>query len=195
MENNLPDFELCLAQCGSSISPSELSALHGLICGLLCAKPELELLEFVGVLPKMGQGEVLETAIADQLGEILQASCLQMADEDLGLVVWLPDDETSLAVRTACLAEWCSGVLAGLSEFAGESLTKIYAESSNKDSDNYDAAEALRDFTVIARIMDKPIDGTEGDEEDFAQISEYCRISLLLFQEMLRGPDEQDSIH
>ncbi len=195
MENNLPDFELCLAQCGSSISPQELSALHGLVCGLLCAKPDLELLQLVEILPKMGQGGVLETAIVDQLGEILQLSRLQMGDDDLGLEVWLPDDETSLAIRTASLAEWCSGVLAGLSEFAGESLAKIYAESSNKDSDNFDAAEALRDFTAISRIMDEPIEGTEGDEEDFAQISEYCRISLLLFQEMLRGPDELDSIH
>lgn len=195
MENNLPDFEICQAQCGSAITPAELSALHGLICGLLCAKPELELLQVVKILPNMGQGVVLETAMTDRLDELLESSRLQLADEDLGLDIWLPDDDTALAIRTACLAEWCSGVLAGLSELAGASLAKIYAESRDEDSDNIDAADALRDFTAIARIVDDPIEGTEDDEEDFSQISEYCRISLLLFQEMLRGPDELDSIH
>ncbi|MCF6262320.1 MAG: UPF0149 family protein [Xanthomonadales bacterium] len=192
---NLPDFELCLAQVGSDISPFELSALHGSICGLLCAKPNLGLMELTAILPKMGQAAVLESAIVDQLADILMASRLQLEDEDMSLVVWLPDDETKLAIRTACLADWCSGVLAGLSELAGEALSKIYAESRNEDSDNMDAAEALRDFTSIARIVDEPIDGSDDNEDDFIQISEYCRVALLLFHEMLRGPDELDSIH
>lgn len=192
---NLPDFEVCLAQVGNDISPAELSALHGLICGLLCAKPDLGLLELTDILPKMGQEAVLDSAIVGQLADILMASRLQLGDENMSLVVWLPDDETKLVIRTACLADWCSGVLAGLSELAGEALSKIYAESRNEDSENMDAAEALRDFTSIARIVDEPITGTDDDEDDFIQISEYCRVALLLFQEMLRGPDELDSIH
>ncbi len=195
MDTNLPDFELCLAQCGDSISPEELSALHGLICGLLCAKPELEMLELTEILPRMGQGVVLESAAVEHLGDLLECSRFQLMDEDLSLVVWLPDDETRLAIRTSSLAEWCSGVLAGLSELAGDTLAKIYAESRTEGSDNIDAAEALRDFTAIARIADEPIEGSEGNEEDFAQITEYCRVALLLFHEMLRGPAEQDSIH
>ncbi|MCF6224710.1 MAG: UPF0149 family protein [Xanthomonadales bacterium] len=192
---NLPDFEVCLAQVGSDISPSELSALHGSICGLLCAKPDLGLLELTTILPKMGQAAVLESAIVDQLADILMASRLQLDDEEMSLVLWLPDDETKLVIRTACLADWCSGVLAGLSELAGEALSKIYAESRNEDSDNMDAAEALRDFTSIARIVDEPITGSDDNEDDFIQICEYCRVALLLFKEMLRGPDKQDSIH
>ena len=195
MENNLPDFEVCLAQSADSLHPEELSALHGLICGLLCAKPALELKELTEIIPRMGQEVVLQSELVASLADLLECSHRQLADEDLGLQIWLPDDDTALKIRTHCLADWCSAVLAGLSELAGEMLTKIYAQPRTEDNEHLDGTEALRDFTAIARLADEPIEASEGNEEDFAEICEYARMALLLFQEMLRGPDRQDSIH
>lgn len=181
----LPDFEICLAECGSATNAVEMSSLHGMICGLLCAKPELDLSELYGVLSKMGATDILETSMSRQLELLLLVTKNQLLSEQFNLQVWLPDDETSLSMRTSCLGEWCSAVLAGLSELAGDYLANIDGEAS----------EAIGDFTEISRLAEEPIEGSEADEDDFMQISEYCRVALLLFCEALRGPDDNEQIH
>ncbi len=187
---HLPDFEVCLAECGTAVNALELSSLHGLICGLICAKPELELSELVEVLEKIGIVDMLESSMSSQLGILLEVSKNQLLDDQCEFEIWLPDDETKLSARTSCLGEWCSAVLVGLSEFASEYLANIDGE----------AREAIGDFTAIARVAEEPIEGSEADEEDFMQISEYCRVALLLFREALirgslRGPETDERLH
>lgn len=181
----LPDFEICLAECGAEANASEMASLHGMICGLLCAKPELELTELTTVLSNMGATDILESSISRQLDILLEVSKNQLHSDQFELQIWLPDDETELSRRMRCLGEWCSAVLAGLSELAGEYLANIDGEAS----------EAISDFTEIAKVAEEPIEGNESNEEDFMQISEYCRVALLLFCEALRGPEENEQIH
>ena len=74
------------------------------------------------------------------LEELLNATKAQLADEDMGFSLWLPNDEEMLEERTMALAQWCSGFLAGLGSSGDEALKAM--------SD--DANEALKDLQQIS---------------------------------------------
>ena len=183
--SKLPDFEIFMAESGITTNAVELSALHGLTCGLLCARPGLAIYELAEVLSKMGSTDMLESNMSAQLELLFETTRSQLHNDQYEIQIWLPDDETRLQVRTRCLGEWCSSVLAGLSELAGDYLAKIDGEAS----------EAIKDFTEIARAAGQEIEDSESNEDDFMQISEYCRVALLLFQEALRGADDNAQLH
>lgn len=186
----LPDFDHTLALSQGNLDASGLAECHGVACGLLVRQPNaratayLELLAALQVIPGPGP------ALSEALTELYEAVAGQLADDDMGFAVWLPDDEQPLDERTAALAQWCNGFLAALGIGLEGRMETLSAE----------AGEALADLAEIARaqtgeVSEEPPGDAEEEEQAFAEIVEYIRVVVLMLREDLRGPVEGDSIH
>lgn len=183
--SQLPDFEHTLAIAQGNLEAHELSECHGVVCGLLCRLPNASLDVFLGLLNMLELVDQPGSGLKMSLEELLTASRAQLADEDMGMFVWLPDDEEILEERTMALSYWCSGFLAGLGSSGDNTLNSL--------SD--DANEALKDVQQISTADVSDTNESEEDENAFAEIVEYIRIVILMIREDLRGPDGSDLIH
>ena len=183
--HSLPDFEHTLAIAQGNLEAAELAECHGVACGLLCRRADSSLDAFVGLLDMLVIVVAPGAGLKMSLDELLNSTRAQLADEDMGLSLWLPDDDEILEERTIALSQWCSGFLAGLGSSGDESLKAM--------SD--DANEALRDLEQISRAEVADTSESEDDEIAFAEIVEYIRVIILMIREDLRGPDGQDLIH
>lgn len=102
---------------------------------------------------------------------LYQQSLLQLEAPDLSFELLLPDDETPVGQRAACLGSWCTGFMAGFGLHSGKA--KLSAE----------AEEVLTDLSQIAQIADDAED-TEENESDMLQLQEYVRMAgMMLFTE------------
>ena len=121
------------------------------------------------------------------LAEAWRSTAAQLDDEEMGFALWLPDDEDPLEERTVALARWCSGFLAGLG--SGGQIESLSSE----------AREAIGDLQEIARAeLSSSVAGREGSEEDeqaFAEIVEYVRVVAMTLREEFRGPAEGEPVH
>ena len=181
----LPDFERSLALAQGALEASELAECHGVLCGLLCRMPDAGPDAFVGLLQMLELVDEPGAAFRMALEELLQSSREQLADEDMGLVLWLPAEEELLEERTMALGQWCSGFLAGLGSSGEQALASL--------SD--DANQALRDLQQISKAVVADTNESEEEENAFVEIVEYLRVVVLMIREDLRGPDARDAIH
>lgn len=184
---SLPDFERTLRLGQGNLDAAELAECHGLLCGLVCREASSSAGDFLHHLAAMqlvkNPGEALNAVLI----EAWQATVEQLADEDMGFALWLPDDDEPLEERTIALAQWCSGFLAGLA--SGGQLEALSEE----------AQEAIEDLQQIARAELSSSPGgspeSEEDEQAYAEIVEYVRIVALTMREEFRGPDSHAAIH
>jgi len=111
----------------------------------------------------------------------------QFDDEEMGFALWLPDDDEPLEERTAALARWCSGFLAGL------------GSAGQLDALSSEAREAIGDLQEIARAElatpDEEGPANNEDESAYAEIVEYVRVVALVLREDFRGPRAGEPIH
>lgn len=180
----LPDFEHALGLAAGSMDAAELAECHGAACGLLCRQAGADGEDFLHLLALLqlvaGSGSELRGTML----ELHRATVSQLADDQMRLALWLPGDEEPLEERTAALAQWCTGFLAGLGS-GGQNLGELSGE----------ALEALEDLREIARTELGGGLSVEEEEEAFAQIVEYVRVVAMLLREELRGPEPDDRIH
>ncbi len=181
----LPDFEHTLAIAQGNLEALELAECHGVACGLLCRLPESSLDAYVGLLEMFELVSTPGTGMKMSLEELLNSTRVQLADEDMGLALWLPDDSEIMEERTRALSQWCSGFLTGLGSSGDDSLKAM--------SD--DANEALADLRQIAKAEVADTTESEEDENAYAEIVEYIRVVILMIREDFRGPDTRDPIH
>lgn len=181
----LPDFEHTLAIAQGNLDSSELSECHGVVSGLLCRLPDASLDAFLGLLDML---ELLKTPGAGlrmTMEELLNSTREQLVDVDMGLTLWLPNDDETLEERTMALSQWCSGFLAGVGS-SGDDVLETLSD---------DGKEALKDLQQISLADVTDTDQSEEDEIAYTEIVEYVRVAVLMIREDLRGPDGQDSIH
>jgi uncharacterized protein YgfB (UPF0149 family) len=183
--SQLPDFEHTLVVAHGNLEPPELAECHGVCCGLLCRRSHASLDAFIGLLDMLELVRNPGTALKMSLEELLAATRAQLADEDMGITLWLPPDNETLEERTMALAQWCSGFLAGLGASGGEGMKSLSDESN----------EALRDLYQISAADVSDTAESEADENAFSEIVEYIRVAVLMVREDLRGPDVEDAIH
>jgi uncharacterized protein YgfB (UPF0149 family) len=181
----LPDFERSLALSRGSLEASELAECHGVVCGLLCRMPDANLDTYLELLAMLELVKKPASALRMALEELLTASRAQLADEHMGLVLWLPADDELLEERTMALAQWCSGFLAGLGG-SGENVMQALSDEAN---------EALLDLQQLAKAVVADTRESEEEENAFAEIVEYLRVVTLMIREDMRGPDAQDPVH
>ena len=184
---SLPDFERTLLFGQGNLDAAELAESHGLLCGLLCRESGQLAGDFLHHLAAMQLVVHPGEALRSSLVEAWECTSKQLDDEELGFVLWLPDDDESLEDRTIALAQWCSGFLAGL------------ASAGSLDTLSSEATEAIGDLQEIARAavtsLDAQAEAAEEDEMAYAEIVEYVRVVVLMFHEEFRGPQQDEAIH
>ena len=164
-----------LLEQGLDASPS---TLHGCLSGLLAAGAPLEAEAGLALM-----SQALDLNIYGELaGQALQfylVTGAAMEDEEFDFHPLLPDDEVEIASRTAELANWCKGFLAG---FAQVNQSQVGQESS----------EILRDMAAIAEAsVDEEADEDES-EGSYIEIVEYLRFaSLNIYMESRSGKREK----
>ena len=183
--NRLPDFESTLTVARGQLEAPELAECHGVACGLLCRLSNATLDAYIGLLDMLELVNTPETALKLSLEELLNSTRLQLADADMGLSLWLPNDDELLEERTMALAQWCSGFLAGLGS-GGDDRLQAMSDEAN---------EALKDLQQIS--MADVVDTSENEEDEiaFVEIVEFIRVVVLMIREDLSGHNEQDLIH
>ncbi len=166
-----------------SVNPFEL---HGLACGLLCgagatadtARAEL-LCELIGI-------ERRTPELARSMAGVLQDCQVQMARGEHDFEPMLPGEDAPLSIRTAALARWCEGFLAGV----GACGTPPQGTAADRE-------ETLRDLSAIAQA-DEGGDLGEEEEWHFFEIKEYVRmaaISFFLDAHAEPPPTAPDTVH
>lgn len=184
---SLPDFDRTVRLSQGNLDAAELSECHGLLCGLLCRESDAAPSGFIQQLAAMqllvNPGAALSAAMTD----VFEKTVSQLEDEEFGFELWLPDDEEVIEERTAALAQWCSGFLAGL------------AIGGQLDALSEEASEAVGDLQQIARaemsVAQQDETACEEDEKAYMEIVEYVRVVALMMREEFRGPARHEAIH
>ena len=182
---DLPDFDDSTRALESRLDMDEMAECHGLLCGLLCAYPNLKFEQFKVACIARELPAKFDSEVSTVLQVLLHSSRTQLSEPEMSVGLWLPDDDELLQVRTAALATWCSGYLMGLTEGCGPGLMEV--------SD--DLSEIVTDIGEISRANVSTDGEDEIEENSYAEIVEFVRVAVLLVQEELKGPREDDSVH
>ena len=158
--------------------PGAASEAHGALCGIACVvgatAPGLWLQEIQR--ESTDARGLAEAATDDVAAELAQATCQELTEGDMSLVLLLPDDEASVGMRTEALAEWCAGFMRGLGETAGRFDFNLMANEATR--------EILQDFSEIARAGAEPDDPEPEAEAAYMELVEFVRVSVqLVFEE------------
>jgi len=183
----LPDFQRTIRLSQGNLDAAELAECHGVLCGMVCRESDSTASDYMHELKAMTLVKDPGAALDAVLTEVFESTVKQLADEDMGFTLWLPDDEEPLEERTIALAQWCSGFLTGLS--SGGPFETLSDE----------VREAIDDLQQIANAELTAPEGDEAglqeDETAFVEIVEYVRVVTLTAREDFRGPRAGDHIH
>ncbi len=160
------DLADMLLPLGAVNSPAEL---HGMLCGRLSGGAPLQVQQWLRLawefLDLSGEAGGEAALVLQQLHRVTQA---QLRDEEFGLELQLPDDDTDLDQRLAALSQWCHGFLSGFGSAGIAGDRQLSA----------DASDALRDFAAIVQISaDEEAD--EESESHYMELVEYVRMATL----------------
>ncbi len=159
-----------LLALAADADPAGIAETHAVIIGLLCARPEQEDSELAAQLAALQVGDWSSDRILSQLGPAVATLRSELASPELRFRPLLPTDDRPLEERTRCLAHWCSGFLAGFG-----------AGTPTLASD--DARQAVRLLEQIARAATDEESDQEAEENAFAELAEFVRISVLMLRE------------
>lgn len=159
------DFSDQISILGLSISSS---ALHGMMCGYLCAGATQIGDSYIRGLVINKTGSQSRSAI-QALFNLYTISQQQMDEDTFIFELMLPEDEKSLAERALAFSEWCAGFI--------HSLQLSGVDSSQLDEE--DSQDALQHLEEFAKLDYAYIDVTEEDEKALVDVSEYARMAVL----------------
>jgi len=178
MLQNLPDYLIlnnALHKLDTEITPSEV---HGTLCGLLCANSNAGAEVWQQALwPNQPSGDLLSAEAREIFKQTHGITRRQLNDPTCEFQMLLPDDDDGLDARVNALGDWCQGFLVGLS-LGGITDFVLLPE---------DAREITKDLLEIARAGSSyELEGSEEDENAYAELVEYLRVGVLLINEELQ---------
>lgn len=151
--------------------PLTAAECHGLMCGLYCTSINCDAI-LANLYAQSDQDDtkdpLIETSRYD-LQELCQMTAHQFSDANFGFQLLIPNDEQSLAERSAAIGLWCQGFISGLGE------GNIDIEQDFKS----ELQELIADLTEIGKIDNDSINNDEEDEVNFTELVEYVRIAAL----------------
>ncbi len=171
-------FAQHLASNNVIASPSEL---HGHASGMIVMNNGMEANEWIKIIL---DDYCFESANQQKLVPVLSAMFEYAKDklnaDNYTFNILLPADEEDLSYRLEALSTWCSTFLTGMA-FAG---------LKSDENMHQDVREFIVDLERISKV-DTESEGTQGEEADFIELSEYVKAgTMLLFSEFQQ---EQDS--
>jgi uncharacterized protein YgfB (UPF0149 family) len=178
MPQTLPDHLIlasALQKLDTEIGPSEV---HGTLCGLLCANSNAGADVWQKSLwPNRPSGDLLAAEADEIFKQTHDVTRRQLHDPTCEFEMLLPNDDDSLIQRVNALGDWSQGYLIGLS-LGGITDFAPLPE---------DAREITKDLLEIARAgTSYDLEGTEEDENAYAELVEYLRVGVLLINEELQ---------
>jgi len=178
MLRDLPDYLTlvsALEKLGTEIMPSEI---HGTLSGLLSANSRANPEVWQQALwPNQPKGDLLAAEAHEVFKQTHEITCTQLNDPSCKFQMLLPDDDDSLTQRVNALGDWCQGFLIGLSLGGIKDFSPLPE----------DAREIAKDMLEIARAgTTYDLEGSEEDEDAYAELVEYLRIGVLLINEELQ---------
>ena len=167
------DLDETLRRAGAACDAAET---HGTVCGVLCAGLEDDAAWLEHLLDEASGPEAAQQACRRALLTLRDETHALLRGGTLEFEPLLPDDETGLADRTAALGEWCQGFLFGM----GLAGARLDVEELSDET-----GEVLRDVGQIAQAGFEG-DGSEEDENAYAEIVEYVKVGVQLLYEELQ---------
>ncbi len=149
---------------------SGVAETHGLVIGLLCARPDQSEDEVMRHLAALQVGDWDNDSVKEGLAPAVLALRTDLDAGDLRFRPLLPTDEQPLTDRTRCLAAWCSGFLTGFG--AGEPSVS-----------QEEGREALQMLEQIARAATDTESDQETEENAYSELVEFVRVAVLLLRE------------
>jgi hypothetical protein len=145
--------------------------MHGCLSGLLSAgapqEPEYGLDALVQALNLDFHGE-----LAVRIMQLYTVTASALQDEEFSFHPLLPDDEDEIVSRTAALASWCEGFLAGFAY-------RLAGEETPAGSLSEEAAEVLRDIAAMAQAEAGSDENEDDAEDSFSELVEYLRVAVV----------------
>lgn len=170
------EVALVLEGLGSSVPAAEA---HGCLVGALCTSSHYPMERWLEeIIPDADQRNDEDS---QQALRLLYADTLNaLRGEDMEFEALLPDDDISLAGRAGGLSQWCQGFLYGFGTGQANGLAVKQEELPSNVN------EILNDLTHIGRAsVELEGDGSETEEEAYAEVVEYVRVGVQLIHDEL----------
>lgn len=182
---HLPDYDGFIDSIAVLALDISGSALHGMMCGYLCAGADSQGEAYLRALLNNKKDEASRSAILAMFA-VYSVSQQQISNFDFEFEMLLPDEYEPLIARAQAFSEWCEGFTQGLN-MAGVGLDQFYEE---------EAQEALQHIIEFAELDCDTLDVDEEDEKALMEVSEYARMAVirlhgdLVMNERERGGSE-----
>jgi uncharacterized protein YgfB (UPF0149 family) len=169
---DIDELERLLKVAGTTFEAAEA---HGAFCGRACLTGAVAIRGWQQeLMTQADKGDVLAHECKQALDTLAADSLLKLEAGDMRFELLLPDDEASIQVRTAALADWCHGFMHGLVSAGGAD------QGAPADAlDSGDASEILDDFSEITKAGASADEGEESENAYF-ELVEYVRVSVQL---------------
>lgn len=173
--------QAALEGLGANVDAAEA---HGTLCALLLKDADLPgwLAHSLDDLPD--SGDVLAGERLAVLQQVFADTRDQLANEDLGFQLLLPDDDDDFGVRLLALASWCQGYLYGFGVLGAEA-------EANLDEDS---RAGLSDLLEISKLSHHE-EASEDAQRQFVEIVEHVRIVILMLNETLNPSQSAPTLH
>ncbi|QOL25676.1 UPF0149 family protein [Thalassotalea sp. LPB0316] len=157
------------------------SEIHGFLTGLIAAGYEFDNASYSALLADaFNNGQSFSATLSSSVQSVYSNIWQNLLDDSYGFSLLLPDDEESLAQRSAALGHWVQGFNLGFG---------MQHQQSDIASD--EVKEVIADFAEIANLSSE-VDEDEEGEHALLEIEEYVRISsLLIFSELGSAPEQK----
>lgn len=172
-----------LEEAQARISAAEA---HGWLCGALCSpRPVSAPAWFEELLQDDVEDAAREAAMGESgpLHVLYADTATALNGMEMDFSPLLPDDDATLDRRSECLSQWCQGFLYGFGAHQGGGVRSYTSE----------VEEVMRDLGKIARIPAEESEGSEEEEEAYAELVEFVRVSVQLVHDELADPTSSPS--
>lgn len=174
------DIDLALEDIGAALGAS---AVHGLLAGIACSGQVLPAARLRARLAEELDIDALDDETFRALAGVDRTLRAQLADDELGFEILLPDDDIELPRRVQAMTEWCDAFLGGFGSGTG----------GRQDSDfSEDVRSLLSTIGEFARAEVGDDEPDDDAERDFVELVEFLRMATLnLFLDVGRPQDAQ----
>lgn len=177
LQVTFPEITRVLQDLQSSVPAAES---HGCLCGALCTTAHYSVERWLEELvAQFGDADDSRQPLSLLFADTVRA----LRGDEMEFELLLPDDDRALEERAVALSQWCQGFLYGFG-----SGDPVDPQQLPPDVD-----EVLRDLTHIGRATVESRDGSDEEEQAYAQIVEYVRVGVQLVHDELMDVRERDA--
>jgi len=155
--------------------PIAAAEVHGLLCGLLCARSPRS--EEIGLSEVLGKGAGADLSLRTALLEMLANARTALETPGLTLAPLLPAEDRPLRERVAGIYDWSRGFVyaIGLAQVDLDELGRA-------------AREAVEDLIAITQLDLDGLEDDEAHEEALMEVAEFIPVAaMLVYEECAAG--------